>query len=90
MEIILGFIIIIGAIVFQLLRPKNFDHPVSRWSDDELARRLVNYERIWSNAVTQAVSGIIDSMTKHTEAGNKAKEIREEIQHRWSSQQAKG
>lgn len=41
MEIIFGFLIIIGAIVFfQLLRTNNFDQPVSSWSDDELARRL--------------------------------------------------
>ncbi len=87
MEIIFGSLIIIGVIVFfQLLRHKNFDQPVSGWSDDELARRLVNYERIWSIAVTQAVSGNIDSMTKHADAGNKAKEIRDEIARRRSLQ----
>lgn len=90
MEIILGCLIIIGVIVFlQLLRPKNFDQPVKNWSDDELARRLMNYERIWSIAVTQAVSGNIDSMTKHIEAGNKAKEIRDEIARRQSLQTLK-
>lgn len=91
MEIIFGCLIIIGVIVFfQLLRTKNFDQPVSSWSDDELARRLVNYERISSIAASQAVSGNLDSMTKHTEAGNKAKEIRDEIARRRSSQLEKG
>lgn len=91
MEIIFGCLAIIGVIViFQLLRPKNLDQPVSSWSDDELARRLVNYERIWSMAVTQAVSGNLDSMTKHSEAGSKAKEIRDEIARRRSSQVANG
>jgi len=91
MEIIIGLLVIGGVVVlFQLLRPNNFDQPVSTWSDDELARRLVNYERIWSTAVTQAVSGNIDAMTKHTEAGNKAKEIRDEIARRRSMQVADG
>ena len=41
MEIILIFIIIGVMVFYQLLRPKNFDQPVSRWSDDELVRRLL-------------------------------------------------
>jgi len=91
MEIIFGCLAIIGVIVlFQLLRPKNFDQPVSSWSDDELARRLVNYERIWSTAVKQAVSGNLDSITKHSEAGSKVKEISDEIASRRSLQVANG
>lgn len=89
MEILFLFLVfVIGAIVFQLIRPKNFDQPVSSWSNEELARRLVNYERIWSIAVKQALSGNIESINEHSHAGHKAKEIREEIERRRSPQVA--
>lgn len=89
MEIIFWGLAFLGVIVLiQLLRPKNLDQPIGTWSDDELARRLVSYERLRTEAGAHAISGNLDSITKCAEAGGKVKEINDEIARRRSLQVA--